>query len=224
MNIGTSPKDERQETIGKIRAKNLDEIWYGIQIPKNWYEIKTLLPEYALLFLSCKTCLSNKKLLPHCLCFDVNSHKCVQTCPKKCSIKNCQCGKCSSKAKRQLSHCPTCLQVGLGIYKHNNLSEQIETFVCANCDQFYSDWCKKNQLKNLTCKKEGNCFRNCLDLRNIFKSFFVHCPNIEISKSEALNIGGIKQHEKSGITLLLDFEYYLFTCSFTFWFILLGFH
>ena len=136
-------------------------------------ELQQLYPDYAKCFLSCQRCVSFGILRPHCKCGEENSfidhefHGCVQMCP---DLTNC------TKDKRQLSHCPTCFNIGKGISGHKTLSSIIDVYVCANCAEFITYWNQKKnkgKLEKLTCESKldrtGNCLqdrqRNC---RNSF--------------------------------------------------------
>ena len=127
-------------------------------------ELKQLYPFYVKCFLSCQRCVSFGILRPHCKCggeyfMDGGLHGCVQMCP---DLTKC------TKDNRQLSHCPTCFNIGKGISGHKTLSSVIDVYICASCEDFHSRWNSsknKHKLEGLKCDSNSGKNDNCLQDR-----------------------------------------------------------
>ena len=160
-------KQNEQEANCYIRnsAAAADEIIPIETEPSNLTELKQIVielqrryPDYAKCFLSCQRCVSFGILRPHCKCGGL--HGCVQMCP---DLTKCT----KEKGKRQMSHCPTCFNIGKGISGHKTLSSVIDVYICANCEDFHSRWNSlknKNKLEGLKCDsnlgRKGNCLQD----------------------------------------------------------------
>ena len=116
-------------------------------------ELQLCYPNYTKYFLSCQRCVSFGILRPHCKCGGL--HGCVQMCP---DLTKC------TKINRQLSHCPTCFNIGKGISGHKKLSSVIDVYICANCEDFFHHWNfskYKGKLEKLKCASgKSNCLQD----------------------------------------------------------------